>query len=96
MGDGWPKQSRCTNPEGGKKMKILSDIRGTISIKSIVEVIVVLVVGLSLLPIVISTTATAAASLSGASATLVNLIPLFYVIAMVLAVIYWAVQEAKK
>jgi hypothetical protein len=76
-------------------MKLLSDIRGAISIRSIVEVIVVLVVGLSLLPIVISTTATAAASLTGASATLVNLIPLFYVIALVLAVIYWAVQEAK-
>ena len=76
--------------------KIGSDIRGAMSIRSIVEVIVVIVVGLSLLPIVLSTVATAAASLTGASLVLINLIPLFYVIAMVLACIYWAVQEAKK
>jgi len=66
----------------------------SINVKSIIGVIVILVVGLSLLPIVLTTVASAAASLSGASATLVNLIPLFYVIAMVLATVYWAVREA--
>lgn len=66
-----------------------------ISVKSIVSVIVVIIVGLSLLPIVVSTTDTAKASLTGASATMVALIPLFYVIAIVLATVYWAVGEAK-
>lgn len=67
-----------------------------ISVKSIVGVIVVIIVGLSLLPIVISTTDTAAATLSGASKTMVQLVPLFYIIALVLATVYWAVGEVKK
>jgi len=67
----------------------------TINVKSIVGVIVVIIVALSLLPIVLSTTAAAAASLTGASQTMVNLIPLFYVIAVVLATVYWAVGKAK-
>ncbi len=66
-----------------------------ISVKSIVGMIVVLIVGLSLLPIVIDTVSTAAASVSGASNTLVQLIPLFYIIALVLACVYWAIGEVK-
>ncbi len=68
----------------------------SISVRSIVGVIVVIIVALSLLPVVLSTVATAAASLTGASQTMVNLIPLFYVIAVVLATVYWAVGQAKK
>ncbi len=68
----------------------------SISVKSIIGVIVVIIVALSLLPIVISTVATAAATLTGASKTLVELVPLFYVIAVVLATVYWAVGQAKK
>jgi len=71
------------------------DIRGAISVKSIVGVLIVLIVGLSLLPVVIETVSTAAASITGASKTLVNLIPLFYIIALVLACVYWAIGEAK-
>lgn len=67
----------------------------SISVKSIVSVIVVIIVALSLLPVVLSTTESAAASLTGASKTMVNLIPLFYVIAVVLATVYWAVGKAK-
>lgn len=67
----------------------------TISVKSIVGVIVVIVVALSLLPIVISTTADAAATLSGAAKTMVELVPLFYVIAVVLATVYWAVGKTR-
>lgn len=66
-----------------------------IDVKSIVGVIVVIIVALSLLPIVVSTTAEAAATLTGASKTMVNLIPLFYVIAIVLATVYWAVGKTK-
>ena len=71
------------------------DIRGTISVKSIVGVLIVLIVGLSLLPVVIESVSTAAASVTGASKTLVQLIPLFYIIALVLACVYWAIGEAK-
>jgi len=67
----------------------------SINVKSIVGVIVVIVVALSLLPIVISTTAEAAATLSGASKTMVELVPLFYVIAVVLATVYWAVGKTR-
>jgi len=65
----------------------------TISVKSIVGVIIVIVVALALLPIVVSSTATAALSLTGASKTMVQLVPLFYVIAVVLATVYWAIGK---
>ena len=67
-----------------------------ISVKSIVGVIVVIIVALSLLPIVLSSVETAAASLTGATKTMVELIPLFYIIAVVLATVYWAIGQAKK
>ncbi|GAI58011.1 unnamed protein product, partial [marine sediment metagenome] len=47
-------------------------------------------------PIILDAVATAAASLTGAAQTMLNLIPLFYVIALLLAVIYWAVGTTKK
>jgi len=81
--NGWSKNT------WGKNMS------STISVKSIVGVIVVIIVALSLLPIVLDSTAAAAASLTGASATFVNMIPLFYVLAIVLATIYWAIGEVK-
>ena len=68
----------------------------TISVKSIVGVIVVIIVALSLLPIVLDSVATAAASLTGAAKTMINLVPLFYVIAVVLATVYWAVGSTKR
>jgi len=71
------------------------NMSSTISVKSIVGVIVVIIVALSLLPIVLESTEAAAASLTGASKTFVNMIPLFYVLAIVLATIYWAIGEVK-
>ncbi|GAI63068.1 unnamed protein product [marine sediment metagenome] len=67
-----------------------------LNVGSIVGVLVVLIVGLSLLPIVIDTVATAGECLTGAALTMLELIPLFYVIALLLAVIYWAIGSAKK
>lgn len=64
-----------------------------LSVESMVGVIVVLVVGTALLSIVISSVATAALSLTGAALTMVNLIPLFYVIGLTLYIIYWAVGK---
>ncbi len=66
-----------------------------INVRSIIGVLVVLIVGLAVLPIIVSSVAEAAASLTGAAQTMVNLIPLFYVIALLLAVIYWAIGQAK-
>ncbi len=68
---------------------------GNINIQSIIGVVVVLIVGLSVLPIVIDSVAAASACLTGAAQTMLNLIPLFYVIALLLAVIYWAVGKTK-
>ena len=67
----------------------------TINVKSIVGVIIVIVVALSLLPIVLDSVTTAAASLTGAAKTMVQLVPLFYVIAVVLATVYWAVGKTR-
>lgn len=72
------------------------DIRGAISVKSIIGVLIVLIVGLAVTPVIITAVASAAASLTGASQTMVQLIPLFYVIGLLLAVIYWALGEIKK
>ena len=66
-----------------------------LTVSSIFKVIVVIVVALALLPVVSSSVTTAAASLTGAAATLVGLIPLFYVIAVVLMTVYWAVGKYK-
>ena len=66
---------------------------GNISVDGMIGVIVVLVVGVSLLGIVISSVATAALSLTGAALTMVNLIPLFFVIGLTLYVIYWAIGK---
>ena len=67
-----------------------------INVASIIGVLVVLIVGMSVLPIIIDTVSTAAASLTGAAQTMINLIPLFYVIALLLAVIYWAIGKTGK
>ncbi|GAH99621.1 unnamed protein product [marine sediment metagenome] len=66
---------------------------GPISVKSIIGVIITLVIGLSLLPIVLSTVASASASLTGAAKTMIELIPLFYCIALALATVYWAIGK---
>lgn len=68
----------------------------SINVRSIIGVLIVLIVGLAVLPIVISSVTAAAACLTGSAQTMVNLIPLFYVIALLLAVIYWAVGTAKE
>lgn len=74
-------------------------------VRQIISVMIVLVVGLSLTPVVKSFTDDAidgenadntADDMTGASATMLNLVPLFYVIGLLLAVIYWATGQAKK
>ncbi|GAI19329.1 unnamed protein product, partial [marine sediment metagenome] len=64
-------------------------------VRSIIGVVVLLIVGTAVLPIIIDSVAAASASLTGAAKTMIDLIPLFYVIALLLAVIYWAIGTAK-
>ncbi|GAI25030.1 unnamed protein product [marine sediment metagenome] len=59
-----------------------------IDVRSIIGVVVLLIVGTAVLPIIIDSVAAASASLTGAAKTMIDLIPLFYVIALLLAVIY--------
>ncbi|GAI43008.1 unnamed protein product [marine sediment metagenome] len=66
-----------------------------IDVRSIIGVVVLLIVGTTVLPIIIDSVAAASASLTGAAKTMIDLIPLFYVIALLLAVIYWAIGTAK-
>ncbi|GAI57986.1 unnamed protein product, partial [marine sediment metagenome] len=65
-------------------------------VRSIIGVVVLLIVGTAVLPIIIDSVAAASASLTGAAKTMIDLIPLFYVIALLLAVIYWAVGKTKE
>ncbi|GAI27002.1 unnamed protein product [marine sediment metagenome] len=67
-----------------------------IDVRSIIGVVVLLIVGTAVLPIIIDSVAAASASLTGAAKTMIDLIPLFYVIALLLAVIYWAVGKTKE
>ncbi|GAI41496.1 unnamed protein product, partial [marine sediment metagenome] len=57
-----------------------------IDVRSIIGVVVLLIVGTAVLPIIIDSVAAASASLTGAAKTMIDLIPLFYVIALLLAV----------
>jgi len=67
----------------------------TINVKSIIGILIMVVIALAILPTVVSSTADAAACLTGAAKVMVNLIPLFYVIAIVLALVTWATKAAK-
>lgn len=82
--DRWTKQEEVKRMAGN-----------TIDVKSIIGLIVVIVVALAMTPMIMEATTTAAASLTGASSTLVGLIPLFYIIGILMAAVVWAVGKAK-
>ncbi|GAI12394.1 unnamed protein product [marine sediment metagenome] len=50
--------------------------RANIDVGSIIGVVVILIVGTAVLPIIMDSVATAAACLTGAAATMLNLVPL--------------------
>lgn len=82
------ESDRWTN-NGGKTMT-------SISIKSIIGILIMVVIALAILPTIVTSTAAAAACLSGAAKVMVELIPLFYVIAIVLSLVTWATTIAGK
>ncbi len=63
-------------------------------VKSIVECVITIIVALSLLPLVLSSIATASVSMEGAASVLLNLVPLFYVVGIILAVVAYALHES--
>lgn len=73
----------------------MAKVGSAIDVKSIVGILVMVVIALAILPTIVSSAAAAAACLTGAAAVMVNLIPLFYVIAIVLSLVAWATSLAK-
>ena len=77
-------------------MKSFKDIRAELSVGKLVGVLIFVVIAMALLPTIIASTdqgvENATTSYSSA-ATLLSLVPLFYVIAILVAVIVWVVHE---
>lgn len=65
-------------------------MRETMTVKSIIGVLIIVIIALSLLPAIVTIVNEQAATLTGASKTLVELIPLFYVIGILMFVTGWA------
>ena len=82
-------------------MKILKkDTFAELSIGKLVAVLIFVVIAMALLPTILEATTSgnenATDSGFGSAATLLNLVPLFYVIAILVAVIVWVVHETKE
>lgn len=86
--------------------RMKKDRSGAIDIKGIIGVVVVIVVALILFPIVQDTVGPmitdnysgdgASATTEGSTKTLLEQVPLFYVLGIVLAIIGWAVYSTRK
>jgi len=80
-------------------LKSFKDIRAELSVGKLVGVLIFVVIAMALLPTIISSTnegvANATDSGYDSSATLMALVPLFYVIAILVAVIVWVVHETR-
>jgi predicted Kef-type K+ transport protein len=79
-----------------KFKKLLHDQFGGASIGQIIMVVITVVIALALTPIVTSSVNDAANDTSGAAATVINLVPLFYVVGILLTALVWVVSEARK
>lgn len=67
----------------------------SINIRSVIGVLILVVIATALVPTIATSCAAAAACLTGAAAIMVNLVPLFYVIGIILALVTWATKAAK-
>lgn len=80
-------------------MKSFKDIKAEISVGKLVGVLIFVVIAMALLPTIMTsvTEGSANATDSGytSAATLIDLVPLFYVIAILVAVIVWVVHETR-
>ena len=79
------------------KFKIFKkDTRGEGSMGKIIMVVLTIVIALALTPVVVDAVDSAADNVSGAAATMVDLVPLFYIIGVLLTTLVWVVYEARK
>jgi predicted Kef-type K+ transport protein len=78
--------------------KIFKDIRAELSVGKLVGVLIFVVIAMALLPTIIEATDagyTDAGEDYASAATLIQLVPLFYVIAILVSVIVWVVHETQ-
>lgn len=75
------------------------DIKAELSVGKLVGVLIFVVIAMALLPTIMTATSegstNATAEGYGSAATLIGLVPLFYVIAILVAVIVWVVHETQ-
>ena len=79
-------------------LKSFKDIRAELSVGKLVGVLIFVVIAMALLPTIISATNAGYNSSEtnfASAATLINLVPLFYVISILVAVIVWVVHETR-
>jgi hypothetical protein len=76
-------------------MKSWKSIKAELSVGKLVGVLIFVVIAMALLPTIISSTNAGVNSSDdyGSAQTLLTLVPLFYVIAILVAVIVWVVHE---
>jgi hypothetical protein len=81
--------------EGVSYLKTFKDIKAEMSVGKLVGVLIFVVIAMALLPTIISATNAGVNSSDdyGSAQTLLSLVPLFYVIAILVAVIMWVVHE---
>ena len=78
-------------------MKSWKSIKAELSVSKLVGVLIFVVIAMALLPTIIESTDAGVENSSdyGSASTLLGLVPLFYVIAILVAVIVWVVHETK-
>ena len=78
-------------------MKYWKSIKAELSVGKLVGVLIFVVIAMALLPTIISSTNSGVNSSDdyGSAQTLLGLVPLFYVIAILVAVIVWVVHETR-
>lgn len=79
--------------------KSFKDIKAELSVGKLVGVLIFVVIAMALIPTIMNATSEGADNATDqgydSAATLIALVPLFYVIAILVAVIVWVVHETK-
>jgi hypothetical protein len=78
-------------------LKLKLNKKGEMSVAKLVGVLIFVVIAMALLPTIISSTNAGVNSSDdyGSAQALIQLVPLFYVIAILVAVIMWVVHETR-
>jgi len=77
------------------KIKLKRDDRGELSVGKIIGVVIVTLVGLLMLPLVTDAVDSAKSNVTGTASTLLDMIPIFYVLGIVLAAVVWVIAETR-